>query len=88
MFVAFVVLLLSTASCLALETAHILFIGNSLTLTNNLPLDFQDIAKVHGITVRVVSSTYGGATLYDQVTTYGVVALIKSQPWTAVIVQE
>ena len=61
------VLFLVAAKIAAASTVSVLFVGNSLTYTNDLPTVFKKFAAESALHVEVdvQSSTPGGATLYD-----------------------
>ncbi len=70
-------------------TTSVLFIGNSLTSKNNLPIVLKDLAnKAGNKNVLVSSRTPPAATLGSHVQLYFSTSLILSRNWTAVILQD
>lgn len=66
---------------------HVLFIGNSLTYSNDLPLIVQAMAKAAGKSLEVDSVTGGGYSLDDHWNDGGAQRAIASRRWTYVILQ-
>ncbi len=66
----------------------ILFIGNSFTSHNNLPLMFQSLAKEAGIETHTESVLRNGARLLDHATGKEAVDKIRSRMWSFIILQE
>jgi len=86
-------LLLSAAIILAAINLHattrkVLFIGNSYTFTNNMPLMLQTLAATLGDTLVYEESDPGGFTLEEHSTYAPTISLIFSQPWDIVVLQE
>jgi hypothetical protein len=72
----------------AQDTVSVLFIGNSFTFMNEMPLMFKEIAKSKGKTVHVERVTEGGKSMdwhSKQEKTY---TTIRSRKWDYVILQE
>ncbi len=68
---------------------HILFIGNSLTYTNNLPGTVVGLAKSAGDTIRASSVTLPNFALIDHALGQSNAnEVIKSQSWEYVILQQ
>ncbi|MCX6270185.1 MAG: T9SS type A sorting domain-containing protein [Bacteroidetes bacterium] len=70
------------------DTTKILFIGNSLTYVNNLPVMFENLAVAGGKKVLVEESTAGGYTLQMHYNWASTQAKIASKDWDCVILQE
>lgn len=68
--------------------ARILFIGNSLTYTNDLPGMVAEIGRANGVTIAVASATIGGTALVDHLTTGSALSEIAKGGWTAVVMQQ
>jgi lysophospholipase L1-like esterase len=66
---------------------HVLFIGNSLTYSNDLPLVVQAMAKAAGKSLEVDSVTGGGYSLDDHWNDGGAQKAIASRRWTYVVLQ-
>jgi lysophospholipase L1-like esterase len=66
---------------------HVLFIGNSLTYSNDLPLLVQAIAKAAGQNLQVDSVTSGGASLDDHWNDGAAQKAIASRRWSYVVMQ-
>ncbi len=69
-------------------TRKVLFIGNSYTYTNNMPLIVDSIANAMGDTLLFDSRTVGGYTLQQHSTDSVTINKIFSQQWDIVIIQE
>ncbi len=69
-------------------TRKVLFIGNSYTYTNNMPLIVDSIASAMGDTLLYDSRTVGGYTLQQHSTDSVTINKIFSQQWDVVIIQE
>jgi hypothetical protein len=68
---------------------HVLFIGNSLTFTNDLPATLAAIAASANDTVRVAAVTGPNLALIDHATgSSNAVSAIRSQRWDYVILQQ
>lgn len=67
---------------------RILFIGNSLTYTNQLPLIVQALADSAGASLQVESVTRGGASLEDLWTEGTALRAIERGSWTVVVMQQ
>lgn len=68
--------------------ARVLFIGNSLTFSNNLPETFAQLARSGGHKVEVDMSAQGGWTLSDHATSAMTLDKIEQQNWDFVVLQE
>ena len=82
----FILLLLST-SLFSQKKIHVLFIGDSYTSVNNLPLTVANVAKANGDTVIYDSSTPGGYTLQMQSTDTTTLHKIAEGGWDYVVIQ-
>ncbi len=80
--VAFV---LSSSFC---DTTHILFVGNSYTHVNDLPLLFKNLSVSGGKTVNTGMSAPGGYTLEGHTQLQETLDKIASGQWQYVILQE
>lgn len=68
---------------------HVLFIGNSLTYTNDLPRTVASLAQSAGDTVRVLSVALPNFAVIDHALgKSNAVAVIRSQPWDFVVLQQ
>lgn len=67
---------------------RVLFIGNSYTYVNNLPVTFAAIAKSLGRSVQTDMIAPGGATLADHLKNPETLALIRNGHWSYVVLQE
>ena len=70
------------------QTTRVLFIGNSLTGTNNLPNQFKLLAQSAGKPIYVEDATAGGATLQDHLINGITVSKIQQGNWDYVVLQE
>jgi hypothetical protein len=66
----------------------VLFIGNSLTYANDLPLIVQALAKAAGEKLAVEMLTYGGAALEDHWNDGGAQRALERQRWDVVVLQQ
>ena len=97
---ALLVLLPALAACLSLDVAspegelpaggiHMLFIGNSLTYTNELPRTVADIATQAGDTIRVRTVARPNFAVIDHALGMSdAIDVIKSQSWDYVVLQQ
>jgi hypothetical protein len=69
------------------EVMHVLFIGNSLTASNDLPLIVEALAKASGRDLQVESVTFGGFSLDDHLREGTAVRKVASQRWDVVVMQ-
>lgn len=70
------------------KSLRVLFIGNSLTSANDLPLMVQALAKAAGKTLYVESVTLGGANLEDHWNDGQAATAIASKKWNVVVLQQ
>lgn len=92
------VLFPTLAACLSLEVSvpkiqpggfHVLFIGNSLTYTNDLPLTVSDIATSVGDTIRVRTVARPNFAVIDHALGLSdAVDVIQSESWDYVVLQQ
>src|SRR6185295_10469868 len=96
---SFALLLPFVAACLSIEEPipkelpagghHVLFIGNSLTYTNDLPGTVADLARSVGDTIRVESVALPNFAVIDHALGQSnAVDVIKSQSWEFVVLQQ
>ncbi|MEI6695076.1 MAG: DUF4886 domain-containing protein [Bacteroidota bacterium] len=71
-----------------IDTVKVLFIGNSFTFANDLPLTFSQLATKAGKRVLVDNSTFGGYTLEMHLQNTSTIQKIYSQKWDYVVLQE
>ena len=71
----------------AQESRHVLFIGNSYTQVNNLPLLVASIAQDMGDELTYGSNTPGGCTFQQHCTNQSM-TMIQQGGWDAVVLQE
>ncbi len=69
-------------------TKKVLFIGNSYTYTNNMPLMLQNLTLAMGDTLIYDESDPGGYTMQQHTTNATTIAKIFSQHWDVVVIQE
>ncbi len=69
------------------QPKRILWIGNSYTTANNLPLLFHDLSLSSGDTVIYDSNAPGGYTFQQHTVNTATIQKIYSQPWDYVILQ-
>ena len=86
-FLALTVILLTCISCTAM-TRKVLFIGNSYTFTNNMPVILQSIATAEGDTLIFDQSDPGGYTLQQHCSDATTITKIFSQQWDIVVIQD
>src|SRR5688572_13432421 len=67
---------------------NVLFIGNSLTATNDLPRTVASIAAAVGETIRVSSVTQPNFALIDHVNSGGAISTIRRGGWDIVVLQQ
>lgn len=70
------------------QTKRILFLGNSYTSVNNLPLTVHDFALAAGDTIIYSMNAPGGYTFQLHSTNATSLAQISNQPWDYVVLQE
>jgi hypothetical protein len=75
------------AESASLSGLRVLFIGNSLTYSNDLPLIVQALAKAAGQEMQVESVTFGGFSLDDHWNHGDALRAISSQKWDVVVLQ-
>ena len=85
-YTLFILLFLSTP-LFSQKKIKVLFIGDSYTYVNNLPLTIANVAKANGDTVIYDSSTPGGYTLQMQSTDTTTLHKIAEGGWDYVVIQ-
>src|SRR5690606_29517714 len=70
------------------QLLKVLYIGNSLTFVNDIPLTVSLIAKSKGDSVYYMMSAPGGYDFQRHYKFIGTISAIKSQKWDFVILQE
>ncbi len=83
-----VILFLFIAASTSATTRKVLFIGNSYTYTNNMPLMLQTMATALGDTLIYDESDPGGYTFAMHCTNATTISKIFSQQWDLVVLQE
>lgn len=88
--ISFIILLgsLFCAASLSATTRKVLFIGNSFTYTNNMPLILKNIAAAMGDTLVYDESDPGGYTFQQHSVYATTITKIFSQQWDVVVLQE
>lgn len=88
--ISFIILLgsLFCAASLSAATRKVLFIGNSYTYTNNMPLILKNIAAAMGDTLVYDESDPGGYTFQQHSVYATTITKIFSQQWDVVVLQE
>jgi len=67
---------------------RVLFIGNSLTEANNLPLMVEAMAKANGKRLFAAQVTSGGASLEDHWNSGEALRVLRSRSWHVVVMQQ
>lgn len=67
---------------------HVLFVGNSLTLANDLPGTLADLAGLGGDTIRAMDVSFGGAALQDHFAFGGAMNALRMGGWQYVVLQQ
>lgn len=80
-------LVLSNTLIISAQTRKVLFIGNSYTAVNNLPLMIANIATSMGDTLQYDSNTPGGYTFNLHSTNVTTLNKIAAQDWDYVVLQ-
>ncbi|KAH9260966.1 hypothetical protein BASA81_000662 [Batrachochytrium salamandrivorans] len=70
------------------STTSVLFVGNSLTSKNNLPLHLKTLAQAAGRPMAVFTSLKGSSTLCDHVRLYDTLKKIRSRKYSVVVLQD
>lgn len=84
----FLLLVLSCTLQLHAQTKRVLFLGNSYTQVNNLPLTFSNLALSGGDTVYTDMNAPGGYTFQGHSTNVTSLAKIAQGNWDFVVLQE
>lgn len=69
------------------QTDQVLFVGNSMTFSNNMPDLFKNIAESKGKTVNITSHTVGGTGFVDHVNNSSLYQTIRSRVYDYVVLQ-
>lgn len=67
---------------------HVLFLGNSLTYSNDLPLMVQALAKAAGQSLHVEEVSFGGYDLEDHWHSGSTVSALAGGNWDVVVLQQ
>jgi hypothetical protein len=67
---------------------RVLFVGNSLTFSHDLPQVFAALARARGHSVDVDMAAQGGQTLAGHAASPGTLGKLDGQPWDFVVLQE
>ena len=86
--IIFILLFLHVVAFTFATTRKVLFIGNSYTYTNNMPLMLQTLTTAMGDTLIYDQSVVGGYTFAMHCTYAPTIAKIFSQQWDIVVLQE
>ncbi len=70
------------------DGVRVLFIGNSLTYTNDLPSMVAELGRVNGVAIVTTSVALGGTALVDHLTMGPAVGEIARGGWNAVVMQQ
>jgi hypothetical protein len=69
-------------------TLHVLFVGNSLTATNDLPAVVGGLARSHGRTLEYRTIAFGGYALEDHWAQGDARAALSTRHWDVVVMQQ
>lgn len=69
------------------QTDQVLFIGNSMTYFNDMPVLFKDLAASKGKTVEVTSHTVGGAGFVNHINDNALYQTIRAKNYKYVVMQ-
>ncbi len=83
----FLFFLLCSAVVNAQDSISVLFIGNSYTYVNDLPIMVRDFAASKGKTITVASKANGGFTFANHASDAATYTAIQTQPWDVVVLQ-
>lgn len=86
--VLLLVLALAVGVAMGASTTSVLFVGNSLTSKNNLPLHLKTLAQAAGRPMSVFSSLKPSSTLCDHVMLYDTLKKIRSRKYSVVVLQD
>jgi hypothetical protein len=70
------------------QPLHVLFVGNSLTETNDLPAVVAGIARAHGRVLEYKTVTFGGYALEDHWAQGDARAALATRSWDVVVMQQ
>ena len=80
-------LLLTSITCFGQENTSVLFVGNSYTSYNNLPVLFQDLSSSMGKTVVVEAKVNGGYTFQSHANDPVTYQKMNASQWDYVVLQ-
>lgn len=80
-------ILINLSACLSAQADQVLFIGNSMTYFNDMPVLFKDMATSKGKNVEVTSHTVGGAGFVNHVNDNALYQTIRSKTYQYVVMQ-
>ncbi|PIF45679.1 putative secreted protein (Por secretion system target) [Chryseobacterium sp. 52] len=80
-------ILLNLCALLSAQADQVLFIGNSITYFNDMPLLFKDLAASKGKNVEVTSHTVGGSGFVNHVNDNALYQTIRSKNYKYVVMQ-
>ncbi|MCT2563666.1 PKD domain-containing protein [Chryseobacterium herbae] len=80
-------ILLNLCTLLFAQADQVLFIGNSMTYFNDMPVLFKDLAASKGKNVEVTSHTVGGAGFVNHVNDNALYQTIRSKTYKYVVMQ-
>jgi len=82
-----IIVLVTTLYVYSADTTNVLFIGNSITYTNNMPTIFQEICTSKGRHINQYMHAVGGATFADHLNNPQVHNLYAQGNWDYIILQ-
>jgi PKD repeat protein len=85
--ILFVLLIVSFFSVRAQDSISVLFIGNSYTYVNDLPVMLRDLASSLNKEVTIGSKVNGGFTFQNHVNDPATYTAINQNPWDVVVIQ-
>jgi hypothetical protein len=86
--IALLALLVACADTRAGKRLRILFVGNSLTMANDLPEMVENIAKANGERIECLSVAFSGYSLEDHWSQGDAARAIAAGSWTFVVLQQ
>lgn len=90
LFTSIVLLVAADAHTAETDTAplSVLFVGNSLTYTNNLPLFLEKLAATQGKSIDSEMLVSGGATISEKLNDHSLAAAVQQTPADYIVLQE
>lgn len=88
LFKKLALLLISTVCTVNAAKSNVLFIGNSFTIQNKMPVLFKSIASRNGVDTNVKMSAWGAATWNAHSASDFTEKLITSRKWDHIVLQE